>query len=114
MVWGIKGKIYRALSAQILKASAWGYKKCRAKKEEHTPRIIALLQTLALGDTILTEPSIEVVKKTYPHAKLIIITTTYAKDLFLHNPYVDEIICYDKKVQSEIILYLSIHFGEKK
>jgi heptosyltransferase II len=48
-----------------------------------------------LGDTLFTLPAIKSLKIRYPEASLTILTKPLSADLYMHNPYVDDIIIFD-------------------
>jgi heptosyltransferase-2 len=50
-----------------------------------------------LGDVILTTPLIKAVRKKYPQSQIFFLAIPQTKELLQNNPYLDEIIVYDKK-----------------
>lgn len=75
-----------------------------------TERIL-VFQTAFLGDVILTLPMIQVLKRSFPHAAIDVVTTPAAAPLLRH-PAIDAVITYDKRrTQSGLrgILSLSRH-----
>lgn len=61
------------------------------------PPNILLVQTAFLGDLILTTPLIKAVKKKFPDSKLTVLVIPQTAELLKNNPYVDEVITYDKR-----------------
>jgi heptosyltransferase II len=57
---------------------------------------ILLARTDRLGDLVLTTPAIKAVRKAYPNAYIAMIVRPYAAEIIMGNPYLDEIILYDK------------------
>jgi heptosyltransferase II len=57
---------------------------------------ILLVRTDRLGDLILTTPAIKAVRNAYPDAHIAMIVRPYAEEILKDNPYIDEIIIYDK------------------
>jgi len=57
---------------------------------------ILLARTDRLGDLVLTTPSIKAVREAYPDAHIAMIVRPYGKLLVEGNPYIDEVITYDK------------------
>lgn len=57
---------------------------------------ILLSRTDRLGDLILTTPAIKAVRSAYPDAHIAMIVRPYAEEVLRDNPYIDEIIMYDK------------------
>ncbi|SDN34482.1 heptosyltransferase-2 [Desulfonauticus submarinus] len=69
---------------------------------------ILVWQTAFLGDLILTTPLIQSLKKNYPQSKISLVCKSFGKEVFKHNPYVDELICFDKKTSSFFNLILNL------
>ncbi|MCX7761008.1 MAG: glycosyltransferase family 9 protein [Hydrogenothermaceae bacterium] len=63
---------------------------------------ILLYQTAFLGDLILTTPLIESIKSLFPESNLTVITKPFGKDVLKNNPYVDNLIIFDKSRDSTI------------
>jgi len=50
-----------------------------------------------IGDVLLTTPSFEVIKKTYPNSKLHVLVSPANRELVEGNPFVDQVWVYDKQ-----------------
>ncbi len=61
---------------------------------------IVIWQTAFLGDLILTTPLVESIKKIYPDSYLSLISKPFGRDVFKNNPFLDELIIFDKKNMS--------------
>ncbi len=61
---------------------------------EYNPRIL-IVRTDRIGDVVLSTPLPEAVKKKYPGGFVAVMVSNYSKDIYLNNPYVDEIIIAD-------------------
>jgi ADP-heptose:LPS heptosyltransferase len=48
-----------------------------------------------IGDVVLSTPIPREVKKAYPDSLVSVLVRKYTSDIYLNNPYVDEIILYD-------------------
>jgi heptosyltransferase-2 len=48
-----------------------------------------------IGDVVLSTPIPREIKKAYPNSFVSVLVRKYTKDIYLHNPYVDEIILFD-------------------
>ncbi|MCK4827650.1 lipopolysaccharide heptosyltransferase II [bacterium] len=57
---------------------------------------ILLIRTDRIGDVLLTTPAIEAVREKFPLAHIAVMVRPYAKEVVDGNPYIDEIIIYDK------------------
>lgn len=57
---------------------------------------ILIIQTAFIGDVILTLPLIEAVNRKYPGSRISLMITPKAYDLVKANPYISEVIIYDK------------------
>ena len=49
-----------------------------------------------IGDVVLSTPIPREIKKQYPEAFIAVLLREYTRDIFINNPYVDEIIIYDE------------------
>jgi heptosyltransferase-2 len=58
---------------------------------------ILVVRTDRIGDVVLTTPVLEALRKTYPTAKISIMVTSATKDVVQGNPFIDDILVYDKK-----------------
>jgi len=58
---------------------------------------ILVLRNDKIGDLILTLPSLEAIRKSYPNIYLSVLVQTYTQDILFNNPNVDEVIIDDKK-----------------
>jgi heptosyltransferase-2 len=73
------------------------------------PERILIIQTAFLGDVILCTPLIKGVRKKYPESKIFFLVIPQTRELLQNNPYLDEIIVYDKKGKEKSILrYLDL------
>lgn len=57
---------------------------------------ILIVRTDRIGDVLLSTPVIKVLRDNYQHAYIAMIVSPYAKDIVDGNPYLDEVIIYDK------------------
>ena len=57
---------------------------------------ILLTRTDRIGDVVLSTPAIKAVRDKYPDAYIAFMVRSYAKDIVDGNPYLDEVIVYDK------------------
>ncbi len=53
-----------------------------------------------IGDVVLSTPIPGEIKKKYPGSFIALLLRDYTKDIYLNNPYVDEIIIYDENVKA--------------
>ena len=58
---------------------------------------ILVVQTSFLGDAVLTTPLLSEIRRRFPKAKLAVLCTPQAKNLFAGNPDVDEVLTDDKR-----------------
>lgn len=58
---------------------------------------ILITRTDRIGDVVLSTPIIEQLKNAFPDSKISFLTTPYTVDLIKGNPFIDEVIEYDKK-----------------
>ncbi|MFH1594358.1 MAG: lipopolysaccharide heptosyltransferase II [Candidatus Omnitrophota bacterium] len=57
---------------------------------------ILLTRTDRIGDVVLSTPAIKAVRDKYPDAYIAFMVRPYARDVVEGNPYIDEVIIYDK------------------
>ncbi|MDF1612101.1 glycosyltransferase family 9 protein [Stygiobacter electus] len=57
---------------------------------------ILIVRQDRIGDVVLSTPLPREIKKVYPNSFVAVMVRNYTKDIYLHNPYVDEIIIYDE------------------
>lgn len=55
-----------------------------------------IVRTDRIGDVVLSLPVLEAIKKKYPHSQVIMMVSSYTRDLLLNNPWVDKTIIYDQ------------------
>lgn len=60
-------------------------------------RNILIIKLSAIGDVIHALPMAPAIKQTYPEAKVTWVVEKTAYDLLTNNPYIDEIIVFEKK-----------------
>ena len=65
-------------------------------KEKNRERRILLIRTDRIGDVLLSTPAIKAVRDAYPNAHIAMMVRPYAADIVDGNPYLDEVILYDK------------------
>lgn len=58
---------------------------------------ILIFHTAFIGDIVLSTPLIKNIKKLYPDSKITYVTTPAGKAVLANNPFLDEIIAYDKR-----------------
>jgi len=60
------------------------------------PRRILIIRTDRIGDVMLSTPAIKAAREAYPDSYIGVMVRPYAKDIVEGNPYLDEVIVYDK------------------
>lgn len=58
---------------------------------------ILIIRTDRIGDVVLSTPAITATRKAYPDAYIAVMVSSQAKDIVKGNPYINEVIVYDKK-----------------
>lgn len=54
-----------------------------------------------IGDVVLSTPLPREIKRNDPKSFVAVLVKQYAKDIYLNNPFIDEIICFDNQDKSE-------------
>ena len=62
----------------------------------HNFERILIVRTDRIGDVLLSTPVIKALRENYPRAHIAMMVSPYAKDIVDGNPYLDEVIIYDK------------------
>ncbi|MCQ9208587.1 MAG: glycosyltransferase family 9 protein, partial [Omnitrophica bacterium] len=57
---------------------------------------ILIIRTDRIGDVLLSTPVIHNLRKHFPQSHIAMMVRPYARDIILGNPYLDELIIYDK------------------
>ena len=57
---------------------------------------ILVVRTDRIGDLLLSTPVIQALRQNYPDAYIAAMVSPYAKEIVEGNPYLDEVIIYDK------------------
>jgi len=57
---------------------------------------ILVVRTDRLGDVVLTTPAIGALRKAFPKARISMMVSPATVDLLRRNPYLDEVIVYDR------------------
>ena len=57
---------------------------------------ILIVRTDRIGDVLLSTPVIKALRAQYPKAYIAMMVSPYAKDIVEGNPYLDEVVIYDK------------------
>jgi heptosyltransferase-2 len=57
---------------------------------------ILIVRTDRVGDVLLSTPAIKAVRDAYPKSHIAFMVSPYARDVVEGNPYLDEVIVYDK------------------
>lgn len=66
----------------------------------HIPPIlrrVLIIRTDRMGDMIISTPVIKAVRQAYPGAYIAVLVSPYTVPVIRGNPYIDEVIVYDKK-----------------
>ncbi|MCK9572901.1 MAG: lipopolysaccharide heptosyltransferase II [Candidatus Omnitrophica bacterium] len=71
---------------------------------KQTRKRILIMRTDRLGDVILSTPVIASLRKFYPNSHIAFLCRPYTKEIVEDNPYLDEIIIYDKAKEHKSIL----------
>lgn len=57
---------------------------------------ILIIRPDRIGDVVLSTPLPREIKKKYPHAYIAVLARNYTKDIFLNNPFINEIIVMEE------------------
>ncbi len=65
---------------------------------------ILLIRTDKIGDVVLTTPIIKIVRDHFPQSHIAFLTGPQTQDIVKGNPFLDEVIIYDKRNKQRSIL----------
>jgi heptosyltransferase-2 len=68
----------------------------RASGDNDSFKRVLIVRTDRIGDVLLSTPVIKALRVQYPKAYIAMMVSPYAKDIVEGNPYLDEVIIYDK------------------
>lgn len=57
---------------------------------------IIIVRMDRIGDVVLSGPAIKAVRAAYPDSRIAVLVRPYAREVVDGNPYIDEVITYDK------------------
>lgn len=57
---------------------------------------IIIIRMDRIGDVVLSTPAIKAVRDAYPDSRIAVLVRPYAKEVVAGNPYIDDVITYDK------------------
>lgn len=77
---------------------------------ENSFKKILITRTDRIGDVLLSTPAIKALRKSFPQSHIAVMVRPYARDIVLGNPYLDEVIIYDK-YRAQRSFWRSIKFG---
>ncbi|MFH1853920.1 MAG: glycosyltransferase family 9 protein, partial [Candidatus Omnitrophota bacterium] len=60
---------------------------------------ILIIRTDRIGDVVLSTPVITAVRAAFPEAYIAMMVSPQTKEIVSGNPYLNEVIVYDKKVK---------------
>ncbi|MBN2097656.1 MAG: lipopolysaccharide heptosyltransferase II [Candidatus Omnitrophica bacterium] len=67
-------------------------------------RKILVCRTDRIGDVLLSTPVLKALRKNFPRSRISVLVRPYARDVVLGNPYLDELIIYDKYGRQKSLL----------
>ncbi len=59
------------------------------------PGRILLISIFGIGDAIMQTPAIGLLRKRFPAARITVVTRKFNREVFVHDPNIDEILLYD-------------------
>ena len=70
-----------------------------APPEPLTPKRILVIRLDRIGDVVLSTPVVQALRQKFPHAFIAMMVRRACRDLVQGNPYLNEVILYDKEVE---------------
>ena len=79
------------------------YKKTIRVYEEAKNNVnILVIKISAIGDIILSIPSLAAIRKHFPGAKIVMLVGTKAREVISNCPYIDELVVFDEERQGRL------------
>lgn len=79
------------------------------------PKRILIIRLDRIGDVLLSTPAIKAVRDSCPDSHIAILVRPYARDIIEGNPYINEVIFYDKdRAQKGLLATLGLVAGLRK
>jgi ADP-heptose:LPS heptosyltransferase len=75
---------------------------------------IIIIQLQAIGDTLMCEPAVSALKKTYKQAEITFITSNAAYDILRHNKNISRIIVWNKNMNWVRFLVMLLSLTKKR
>lgn len=69
----------------------------RLYEEAHNKKKILIIKITAIGDVILSVPSIKAIRNSFPEAFISVLVGVESRRVLKKCPYIDEVILYDRK-----------------
>ncbi len=69
----------------------------QAETVDQRPKRILIVRLDKIGDVILSTPAIKALRDAYPTSHIAFMVRPYAREIVEGNPYLDEVIIYDKE-----------------
>jgi len=95
-------------SDRVIKIIERNFADLKPPKEEpieqvkyHTGKRFLVVRTDRIGDVLLTTPVFKALRINYPDSFISVMVTPVARDIVEGNPYIDEVIVYDKQVKDK-------------
>ena len=79
-----------------IKSLLGNYERIVLENNDQQYRRILISRTDRIGDVLLSTPVIKALRDKFPQAYISMMVTPYAKDIIEGNPYLDEVVIYDK------------------
>lgn len=77
--------------------------KITRRQKNHFSRIL-VVRTDRIGDVVLTTPVLKALRENYPHAHIAMMVSPRTKELIEDNPYLDEVLVYDREKKDKGLL----------
>jgi len=78
------------------------------------PKKILVIQHKQIGDVILTTPTVKALKEHFPDAHITFLTEKFCAPILEGNPYIDEIVSFDKKELKSLFSQLRFYWSIRK
>lgn len=78
------------------------------------PKSILIVRLSSIGDVVISTPVAKALRKAYPTATIVWVVENKSKAVVMGNPYLDDVIVWDRKSKENLLIALMRFFQIRK
>ncbi len=75
--------------------------------DKEAVRSILVINTTAIGDTLLTTPALRTIRMAFPKARIVALVSSAARDVLRHSPHIDQFIDHPDSVHLTTVVAMA-------